>query len=38
MVAYGSKNTEAMIKLANDSIAPLSGRMNVAAEKIAKVA
>lgn len=38
MVACGSKNTEAMIKLANDSIAPLSGRMNVAAEKIAKVA
>lgn len=38
MVAYGSKSSEAMMKLANDSFAPLTGRMSVAAEKIAKVA
>jgi phasin family protein len=37
-VAYGSKNTEAMVKLANDSFAPLSGRVSLAAEKLAKVA
>jgi len=38
LVATSSKNTEAMMKLANDAFAPLSGRMNVAAEKISKVA
>jgi phasin family protein len=37
-VAYSTKNTEAVTKLANDSIAPLSGRVNLAAEKLAKVA
>lgn len=38
MFAYSSKNGEAMMKLVNDAFAPLSGRMNVAAEKISKVA
>lgn len=38
LVATGSKNTEAVLKLANDSFAPLSGRMSLAAEKLAKVA
>ena len=38
MVAYGSKNTEKMIKLANDAFAPVSSRMSVAAEKISKAA
>jgi phasin family protein len=37
-VAYTTKNTEAVTKLANDSFAPLSGRVSLAAEKIAKVA
>lgn len=38
LVAFGSKNAEAAVKLANESFAPLSGRVNLAAEKIAKVA
>lgn len=38
MIAYGSKNTEKMIKLANDAFAPVSNRMSVAAEKITKAA
>ncbi len=38
LVAAGSKNTEAAIKLANDAFAPLSGRVNLATEKLAKVA
>lgn len=37
-VAYSSKNAEAVSKLANDSFAPLSGRVSLAAEKIAKAA
>ncbi|KRA82568.1 TIGR01841 family phasin [Altererythrobacter sp. Root672] len=37
-VATGSKNTEAVLKLSKDSFAPLSGRVNLAAEKLAKVA
>lgn len=37
-VAYGSKNTEAMVKLASDVIAPISERMNVAVEKVTKAA
>jgi phasin family protein len=37
-VATGSKTTEAVIKLASDSFAPISGRVNLAAEKLAKVA
>lgn len=38
MIGYGSKNTEAMVKLANDAFAPISNRMSVAAEKISKAA
>jgi phasin family protein len=38
LVATSSKNTEAVLKLANDSFAPLTGRVNLAAEKLAKVA
>ena len=37
-VATASKNTESMMKLANDAAAPITGRMNVAAEKLSKVA
>jgi phasin family protein len=32
-VAYGSKNSEAMVKLASEAIAPLSSRVNIAVEK-----
>ncbi|MXP25953.1 phasin family protein [Altererythrobacter indicus] len=38
MVAFGSKSSDDMVKLANDAIAPLSGRMTVATEKFSKVA
>ncbi|MBT2132916.1 TIGR01841 family phasin [Croceibacterium sp. LX-88] len=38
LVATGSKNTEAVLKLSKDTFAPLSGRVNLAAEKLAKVA
>ena len=38
LVATTSKNTEAVMKLANDTFAPISGRVNLAAEKLAKVA
>ena len=34
----GRPNTEAAMKLANDAFAPLTGRINLAAEKLAKVA
>jgi len=37
-VAYGSKNTDAAIKLASESFAPISGRLSLAAEKISKAA
>jgi phasin family protein len=37
LVAASSKSSEAMMKLANEAFAPLSGRMNAAAEKITKV-
>jgi hypothetical protein len=37
-VAMSSKNTEAFLQLANDTFAPLTGRVNLAAEKLAKVA
>ena len=33
-VAYGSKNSEAMLKLASDVMAPLSGRVSMAMEKV----
>jgi phasin family protein len=38
MVAASSKNTEAMIKLTSEAFAPISGRVNIAAEKITKAA
>jgi len=38
MMAFGSKQTETMLKLANESFAPISSRMSVAAEKISKAA
>jgi phasin family protein len=38
LFAYGSKNTEAVVKLASESFAPLSSRASLAAEKLSKVA
>jgi hypothetical protein len=38
LVAASSKNTDALIKLANEAAAPVAGRVNLAAEKLAKVA
>jgi hypothetical protein len=38
LVAASSKNTEAVLKLANDSFAPISGRVNLVAEKLSKAA
>jgi phasin family protein len=37
-VAYGSKNSEAMMKLANEIVAPISGRVSLAVEKIRQAA
>ncbi len=37
-VAATSKNSEAAMKLANDAFAPISGRVNLAVEKLSKVA
>ncbi len=37
-VAQTSKSTEAMLKLANDSMAPISNRVTIAVEKVSKVA
>lgn len=37
-VAYGSKTSESMIKLTSDAIAPLSGRVTLAIEKVKKAA
>jgi len=37
-VAYGSKSTDAAIKLASETFAPISGRISLAAEKIGKAA
>ena len=37
-VAYGSKNTEAMMKIASDAIAPISSRVSLAVEKVRKIA
>ncbi|MEZ5681645.1 MAG: phasin family protein [Erythrobacter sp.] len=37
-VAGASKNTEAMLKLANEAFAPISTRMSLAAEKFSKAA
>jgi phasin family protein len=38
MVATGTKNSEMMMKMVNDMFAPLSGRVNVAVDKISKAA
>jgi len=38
LVASSSKNTEAAMKLANDIVAPISARVNVAVEKMSKAA
>lgn len=38
MVAFSSKSSEAMVKLANEAMAPISSRMSLAAEKISKAA
>lgn len=38
IVGYGSKRTEAWVKLYNDAFAPISNRVSVAAEKISKAA
>ena len=38
MIATTSKNTEAFMTLANDTFAPLTGRVELATEKLAKVA
>jgi phasin family protein len=38
MVSYGSKRTEAWVKLTNEAFAPISNRVSVAAEKISKAA
>jgi phasin family protein len=37
-MSFGSKNTEALVKLYNDAFAPLSSRMSVAVEKLKKAA
>ncbi len=37
-VAYGSKNTEAMLKIASDAFAPLSSRVTLAVEKVRSAA
>ena len=38
LVATSSKNTEAVMQLANETFAPLTGRVSVAAEKLTKAA
>jgi phasin family protein len=38
MVSFGSKRTEAWVKLYNEAFAPISNRVSVAAEKISKAA
>jgi phasin family protein len=38
MVSYGSKRTEAWVKLTNEAFAPISNRVSVAVEKISKAA
>lgn len=38
LVALSSKSSEAMVKLSNDAMAPLSSRMSLAADKISKAA
>jgi phasin family protein len=38
LVSFGSKRSEAWVKLTNDAFAPISNRVSVAAEKISKAA
>ncbi|MFC3173007.1 phasin family protein [Novosphingobium bradum] len=38
LVAQASKNTEAFLKLANETVAPLSSRVTIAVEKVSKAA
>jgi len=38
LVAYGSKTSESMVKLSGEAMAPISGRMSVAADMVAKAA
>ena len=38
LFAYGSKNTDAVSKLATEAFAPISGRISLAAEKISQAA
>ena len=38
LVSFGSKRTEAWVKLTNEAFAPISNRVSVAAEKISKAA
>ena len=38
MVSTTSKNTEAMLKLANEAFAPVSNRMSLAVDKVSKAA
>jgi len=38
MVSFGSKRTEAWVKLYNEAFAPISNRVSVAAEKVSKAA
>lgn len=38
LVGYGSKRTEAWVKLYNDAFAPISNRVSLASEKISKAA
>ncbi|RZA26809.1 MAG: phasin family protein [Proteobacteria bacterium] len=38
MMAFSSKNSDAVVKLANEGIAPISSRMSLAAEKVSKAA
>ena len=37
-VEFGSKNTEKMVKIANDAAAPISKRVSVASERLTKAA
>jgi len=38
LIAATSKSTDAALKLANEAMAPISGRVNVATEKLSKIA
>lgn len=38
LVAFGSKSSEAAVKIANETLAPISSRVSLAAEKFSKAA